>query len=46
MIDMAYENSIGQVLSFFISGILCLGINAMYNMLDKKFLSKDSDENQ
>lgn len=41
MIDVTYENSIGQVISFFVSGLLCLGINAMYNILDKKFLNSD-----
>lgn len=43
MIDITYDNSIGQVMSFFVSGLLCLGINAMYNILDKKFLQDDSD---
>lgn len=43
MVDITYENSIERVISFFVSGLLCLGINAMYNILDKKFFNNDSE---
>lgn len=43
MVDMTYENSIERVISFFVSGLLCLGFNAMYNILDKKFFYNDSE---
>ena len=42
MVDIAYENSIGHAFSFFLSGILCFAISAIYNLIDKKFL-KDNN---
>lgn len=37
MVDIAYGNSAGRAISFFLSGILCFMISAIYNLLDKKF---------
>ena len=36
MIDVQYENTLGNALSFFVSGILCFAISMTYNYLDKK----------
>jgi hypothetical protein len=36
LIDIQYDNSIGRVLSFIFAGILCFGINYVYNMASKK----------
>lgn len=36
MVDVKYENTLGNAISFFISGILCFGISMIYNYLDKK----------
>lgn len=36
MIDVKYENTLGNALSFFVSGILCFAISMTYNYLDKK----------
>jgi len=36
MIDISYENTLGNALSFFGSGILCFVISLIYNYIDKK----------
>ena len=41
MIDITYDNTAGHALSFFISGVLCFVISALYNIADKKM--KESD---
>jgi len=36
MIDITYENTLGNALSFFVSGILCFVISLIYNFIDGK----------
>lgn len=36
MIDIAYNNTLGHAISFFISGILCFVISAIYNYVGKR----------
>ena len=36
MIDVTYENTLGNAISFFVSGLLCFVISMTYNYLDKK----------
>ena len=43
MIDITYDNVLGNALSFFISGLICFGISALYSIADKK-LSAGSNE--
>ena len=43
MIDISYENTIGHALSFFLSGVLCFVISAIYSYVEKKY--KNSAEN-
>lgn len=45
MIDITYENTLGNAISFFVSGILCFAISMIYNYLDKKMNGED-DKNQ
>ena len=40
MIDITYDNTAGHALSFFISGVLCFAISALYSKADK-ILRKD-----
>ena len=42
MIDITYENTVGHAISFFISGILCFAISAIYSYAEKKY--KQSEE--
>ncbi len=42
MIDINYENTLGNALSFFISGILCFGISLIYNYIGKRLSGEDS----
>jgi uncharacterized membrane protein len=44
MVDITYENTAGHALSFFISGVLCFVISAMYNIADKKMHKEDNEE--
>ncbi|MBQ6697248.1 MAG: DUF2339 domain-containing protein [Lachnospiraceae bacterium] len=44
MIDISYENTLGNAISFFVSGILCFVISLIYNYIDKKW--KDSMSNE
>ena len=37
MIDINYENTLGNALSFLGSGLLCFIISMIYNYIDKKF---------
>ncbi|MBR5180324.1 MAG: DUF2339 domain-containing protein [Lachnospiraceae bacterium] len=41
MIDITYENTVGHALSFFLSGVLCFVISAIYSHVEKKY--KDSE---
>lgn len=41
MIDITYDNTLGHALSFFISGVLCFVISAIYTRVEKKM--KDSE---
>lgn len=36
MIDIYYDNTLGNAFSFFASGILCFAISLIYNQIDKK----------
>lgn len=36
MVDISYENTLGNALSFFASGILCFIISLIYNYIDRK----------
>lgn len=36
MIDITYDNTMGHALSFFISGVLCFVISAVYSLAEKK----------
>ncbi|MBR4342595.1 MAG: DUF2339 domain-containing protein [Lachnospiraceae bacterium] len=36
MIDIIYENTIGHAISFFVSGVLCFAISAIYGYAEKK----------
>ena len=37
MVDISYENTLGNALSFFVSGILCFAISLIYNYIDNRF---------
>ena len=41
MIDMSYNNTLGHALSFFISGVLCFVISAIYASVEKKMSEED-----
>ncbi len=36
MVDIHYENTLGNALSFFVSGVLCFAISMIYNYIGKK----------
>lgn len=36
MVDVSYTNTLGNALSFFVSGMLCFAISLIYNLIDKK----------
>ncbi|MBQ3061469.1 MAG: DUF2339 domain-containing protein [Lachnospiraceae bacterium] len=36
MVDITYANTLGNAISFFVSGVLCFAISMIYNYLDKK----------
>jgi hypothetical protein len=40
MIDLTYDNTIGRAVSFFISGVLCFVISALYSIAEKKMHNK------
>lgn len=40
MVDINYTNTLGNALSFFVSGILCFVISLIYNLIDKR-IQKD-----
>ena len=44
MIDITYDNTAGHALSFFISGVLCFVISALYNIADKKLNAGNVDK--
>ena len=44
MIDITYENTAGHALSFFISGVLCFVISALYNIADKRMRRVENEE--
>ena len=37
MIDISYQNTLGNAISFFVSGILCFIISLIYNYIDGRF---------
>lgn len=43
MLDMKHTNTIESVLGFFACGVLCFGINLIYNLLSKKW---EEEQNQ
>ena len=45
MLDINYDNTLGNALSFFLSGMLCFAISMIYNYVDKK-LSGDSESQE
>jgi len=44
MVDIHYANTLGNAVSFFVSGILCFAISMIYNYIDKKLVSKTRDD--
>lgn len=36
MVDIHYDNTLGNALSFFVSGVLCFAISMIYNFIGKK----------
>ena len=42
MIDLTYDNTVGRAISFFVSGVLCFVISALYSVAEKK-LHRDKD---
>lgn len=41
MVDISYENTLGNALSFFASGLLCFAISRIYNLIAKKHEEKE-----
>ena len=41
MVDINYDNTLGNALSFLASGVLCFAINMIYNYIDKKINEED-----
>lgn len=39
MVDIRYENTLGNAISFFVSGILCFAISMIYSYIDKRVKS-------
>ena len=37
LVDITYQNTIGHAVSFFICGVLCFSISAIYSYVDKKY---------
>ena len=46
MIDIKYDNVLGNAVSFFISGLMCFGISALYSIADKKLAKTNEDHTQ
>ncbi|SEP76363.1 hypothetical protein SAMN02910369_00572 [Lachnospiraceae bacterium NE2001] len=44
MVDIKYDNVLGNALSFFISGLICFGISALYSIADKKLARDDASK--
>ena len=44
MIDITYDNVLGNALSFFISGLICFGISALYSIADKKLAAGSNEQ--
>lgn len=44
MIDIHYANTLGNAISFFVSGILCFAISMIYNYIDKKLVNKSRND--
>lgn len=40
MVDIRYENTLGNAISFFVSGVLCFAISMIYNYIDKKIVER------
>ena len=45
MVDIKYDNVLGNALSFFISGLICFGISALYSIADKKLFKAEAATN-
>ncbi len=43
MIDISYDNSMGNAISFLVAGVLCFAISLIYNLIDNR-LNKKSGE--
>ncbi len=43
MLDISYENTLGNALSFFASGLLCFAISMIYNFIAKKREEKEEE---
>lgn len=41
MVDITYENTLGNALSFFVSGLLCFVISLIYNYIDGRINKKN-----
>ncbi len=41
MVDIRYENTLGNAISFFVSGILCFAISLIYNYIDKRIKKEE-----
>lgn len=46
MVDITYNNTLGNAASFFISGVLCFVISAMYNLADKKMNKEENEKTE
>ena len=40
MVDISYDNTLGNAVSFFVSGILCFVISLIYNYIDGRMKNK------
>lgn len=43
MVDITYDNTLGNATSFFVSGILCFIISLLYNYIDDKYQNRRKD---
>ncbi len=44
LLDIHYDDSTGKMISYLLCGILCFGINMIYNSASKKMMEKTHDE--
>lgn len=43
MVDIRYENTLGNAVSFFVSGVLCFAISMIYSYIDKRIVEKKEE---